>query len=99
MSTTSTLVPAQLHSQVGDIFLLESCLHVCLHPYCDSSVRNVDLLVAFSEYSGFAAGCVCEISIRFKEQNLHFDLLILILLKFVNSCFQISKLFEDSMLK
>lgn len=70
MNTTSTLVPARPHSQVGDTFLLESCLHVCLHPNCDSSVINVDLLVAFSEYSNFAAGCVCEISVHFKEQNL-----------------------------
>jgi len=78
MSTTSTLVPARPHSQVSDTFLLESRLHVCLHPNCDSSVTNVDLLVAFSEYSSFAAGCVCEISVlsTFQGTKSHFDLLI-----------------------
>jgi hypothetical protein len=67
---TSTLVPARPHFQVGETFLLDCCLHVCVHPSCDNSVIFVALLVAFSVYTGFAAGCFHEISVYLKEQNL-----------------------------
>ena len=88
MSTTSTPVPAQPHFQVGETFLLDSCLHVCLHPSCDSLLIIVDLLVAFSGCNtGFAAGsicvwvCVCACACVRKGTKSHFDLVIYVLLK------------------